>query len=171
MSILQVLHFPDPRLRKKAPDVRNFDAALRQLAADLLETMYAEHGIGLAATQVGQPLRLIVLDVAESGDAPRIFVNPVITATSGEIKPGQEGCLSVPGYFDVVERHESIRFRWQDLDGVVHEQDADGLLAICVQHEIDHLDGRLFIDYLSPLKRQRLRKKAEKHEKLSIPAL
>lgn len=170
MARLPVLQFPDPLLRKKASDVKDFDDALRGLAADMLETMYAEHGIGLASTQVGHPRRLIVLDVSEHGDAPQAFVNPAIVATSG-LTQGQEGCLSVPGYFDTVERHEEIRFRYFDLDGVQHEQEAAGLLAICIQHEIDHLDGKLFIDYLSPLKRQRLRKKAEKQEKLSIPAL
>lgn len=170
MSLLTVLHFPDPRLRKQALPVEFIDDSTRELARDMLETMYAERGVGLAATQVNVQLRIVVMDLSEERNAPCVFVNPeVITAEGAE--ESQEGCLSVPGVYDTVERAERVTFRYLDLTGKIVESTADGLLAICLQHEIDHLNGKLFIDYLSPLKRQRLRKKLEKAERELAPAL
>lgn len=170
MSLLTVLHFPDPRLRKQALPVDTIDENTRKLAGDMLETMYAERGIGLAATQVNVQLRVVVMDLSEERNAPRVFVNPEVIAGEGT-EESQEGCLSVPGVYDTVERAERVTFRYLDLDGNTVESTADGLLAICLQHEIDHLNGKLFIDYLSPLKRQRLRKKLEKAERELAPAL
>jgi len=170
MARMEVLHFPDPRLRKKAAPVATVDEKVRQLAADMLETMYAENGVGLAATQVNVQLRVVVIDISEERNQPLALVNPEVLELEGR-EQSQEGCLSVPGYFDVVERATKIRYRYQSLDGGTIEADADGLMAICVQHEIDHLNGRLFIDYLSSLKRERIRKKIEKQERLEAPAL
>lgn len=170
MSVLTVLHFPDPRLRKLARPVDVIDDRVRTLARDMLETMYAEKGIGLAATQVDVQLRIVVMDLSETRDQPRVFINPEILTRDGT-GLGQEGCLSVPGFYENVERAERVTFRYLDLDGNAVESGADGLLAICLQHEIDHLNGKLFIDYLSPLKRQRLRKKIEKAERELAPAL
>jgi len=170
MALLEVLHFPDPGLRKKARPVGAVDERIRTLAGNMLETMYAEGGIGLAATQVNVQQRVVVMDLSAERDAPVILINPEILTTEGHAE-SQEGCLSVPGYFDVVERAEQVRYRYQDADGKPVEQTASGLMAICLQHEIDHLNGRLFIDYLSPLKRQRIRKKIEKQEKLHAVAL
>ncbi|HKK16262.1 MAG TPA: peptide deformylase [Gammaproteobacteria bacterium] len=169
MALLDVLHFPDARLRIKATAVTEIDDAIRQLASDMRETMYAENGIGLAATQVNVQKRVVVIDLSENRDQPITLVNPEILASEGT-EQMQEGCLSVPGYFDLVERAERIRLRYLDLNGKTVELETDGLLAVCVQHEIDHLNGKLFIDYLSPLKRQRLKKKAEKQEKLQVQA-
>ena len=169
MAQLDVLHFPDARLRKKGEPVTNIDDSIRQLAGDMLETMYAENGIGLAATQVNVQKRVVVIDLSENRDQPMTLINPEILDSEGT-EQMQEGCLSVPGYFDLVERAERIRLRYQDLDGKSVELETDGLLAVCVQHEIDHLNGKLFIDYLSPLKRQRLKKKLEKQEKLQVQA-
>lgn len=170
MSLLTVLHFPDPRLRKQALPVTVIDENIRTLARNMLETMYAEHGIGLAATQVDVQLRVVVMDLSETRDEPRVFINPEIVSSEGT-EQGQEGCLSVPGFYETVERAERVTFRYQEPDGRQVEATADGLLAICLQHEIDHLNGKLFIDYLSPLKRQRLRKKIEKAERELAPAL
>lgn len=170
MARLEVLHFPDPRLRKKAQPVKQIDAAIRKLAEDMLETMYAENGVGLAATQVNVQQRVVVIDISAERDQPLTLVNPEIVKQEGR-EQSQEGCLSVPGYFDTVERATSIRYSYQSLDGETVEADADGLMAICVQHEIDHLNGRLFIDYLSSLKRERIRKKIEKQERFQAPAL
>ena len=170
MALLDVLHFPDPRLRKKAQPVDAVDDSIRALAADMLETMYQEGGIGLAATQVNIRKRVVVIDLSEQRNEPMYLINPEIISTEG-VEQMQEGCLSVPDYFDLVERAEKVRFRYQNLEGKVVEVDADGLLAVCIQHEIDHLNGKLFIDYLSPLKRQRLRKKLEKQEKLQAQVL
>jgi peptide deformylase len=170
MSVLTVLHFPDPRLRKVARPVEIIDESIRNLARDMLETMYAEHGIGLAATQVNVPWRVVVMDLSEDRNQPRVFINPEIIASEGEGE-SQEGCLSVPGYYEKVKRAERVTFRYQEVDGRPVETTADGLLAICLQHEIDHLNGKLFIDYLSPLKQQRLRKKAGKAERDLAPAL
>jgi peptide deformylase len=164
MSKLTILEFPDPRLRTRAAPVEVFDDALRQLAADMLETMYAAPGVGLAATQVNVHQRLLVADCSEKHDDPRVIINPEILAKDG-VTVSEEGCLSVPGYFDEVERARHVRVRAQDLDGKVIEFEADGLLAICIQHEIDHLEGRLFVDYLSEMKRQRIRKKLEKERR------
>lgn len=170
MAILDVLHFPDPRLRKKAVPVSRVDEDIRSLARDMLETMYAQHGVGLAATQVNIQKRLLVMDVSEDRNSPLVLINPEIIARSGE-RESQEGCLSVPGYYDTVQRSEQVRARFLDEQGEVVERELDGLLSVCLQHEIDHLNGRLFIDYLSPLKRQRLRKKIEKQDKQPAPAL
>jgi peptide deformylase len=165
MTRLTILEYPDPQLRTRAVPVGVVDAQLRELIDDMLETMYAANGIGLAATQVDVHRRLLVADVSESHREPRVFINPEILAREGT-EISQEGCLSVPGYYDDVERAERIRVRALDRDGKPFEVDLDGLLAICVQHEIDHLDGKLFVDYLSELKRQRVRKKIEKDRRL-----
>ncbi|MGE0030726.1 MAG: peptide deformylase [Steroidobacteraceae bacterium] len=165
MTRLTILEYPDPRLRTRAVPVDVVDAQLRELIDDMLETMYAANGIGLAATQVDVHRRLLVADVSESRREPRVFVNPEILSREG-MEVSQEGCLSVPGYYDEVERAERIRVRALDRDGKPFEADLDGLLAVCVQHEIDHLEGKLFVDYLSELKRQRVRKKIEKDRRL-----
>ena len=165
MTRLTILEFPDPRLRTRATPVAVVDGSLRELIDDMLETMYAAKGIGLAATQVNVHRRVLVTDVSEGRNEPRAFINPEILFRDG-VETSQEGCLSVPGYYDDVERAARIRVRAMDRDGEVFEEDLDGLLAICVQHEIDHLDGRLFVDYLSEMKRQRVRKKLEKERKL-----
>ena len=170
MALLDVLHFPDPRLRKKALPVDAIDDSIKSLATDMLETMYQEGGIGLAATQVNVRKRVVVIDLSEQRNEPMSLINPEIISTEG-VEQMQEGCLSVPDYYDLVERAEKVRFRYQNLEGKVVEVDTDGLLAVCIQHEIDHLNGKLFIDYLSPLKRQRLRKKLEKQEKLQTQVL
>lgn len=164
MTILSILHFPDPRLRNVARPVEAIDNAIRTIATDMLETMYDEGGIGLAAIQVNIRKRIIVIDLSEDSNSPIYLINPEITRFEG-IERMQEGCLSVPDYFDYVERAEKIHYRYLDLDGHQHEEEAGGLLAVCIQHEIDHLDGKLFIDYLSTLKKQRLRKKLEKQDK------
>jgi len=165
MSKLTVLHFPDPRLRKKARPVGGVDARVKQLSKDMLETMYAENGIGLAANQVNVQQRVVVMDLSAERDTPMTLINPEIMETTGS-EEMEEGCLSVPGFSDVVQRAEKISYRYLNLDGEVIEDEADGLRAVCIQHEIDHLDGKLFIDYLSPIKKQRLRKKIEKQNKI-----
>lgn len=164
MAKLTILEYPDPRLRTRAAPVSVFDAALRKLVADMLETMYAAPGVGLAATQVDVHQRLLVADVSDSHDDPRVLVNPEILEREG-LCVREEGCLSVPGEFAEVERAAQIRVRAQDVEGRSFEFDADGLLAVCVQHEMDHLEGKLFVDYLSELKRTRIRKKLEKDRK------
>jgi len=164
MALLDILHYPDPRLRIRAEPVAQVDDAIRQLAADMLETMYDAPGIGLAATQVNVHRRLIVLDVSEAHDNPLCLVNPQILSTEGE-EEMEEGCLSVPGVYDLVNRAERIRVRALDLEGAPLELDADGLLAVCIQHEIDHLDGKLFVDYLSRLKRDRIRKRLDRRQR------
>ncbi len=161
MAILDILHYPDPRLRTRAAPVAQVDDRIRRLAADMLETMYHAPGVGLAATQVNVHERVIVVDVSPEHNDPRCYVNPVVIAKEGE-EEMEEGCLSVPGVFDTVRRAEKIRMRALDLQGQPLELDADGLLAVCIQHEIDHLDGKLFVDYLSGLKRDRIRKKLAK---------
>ena len=170
MAKLDVLHYPNPRLRLKASLIEAIDDGVKGLAGDMLETMYAEGGIGLAATQVDVQKRLVVMDLSEERNQPVFMINPEILSAEGT-EEMQEGCLSVPGLYDTVERAETIRFRYLTLDGEVIEKETDGLLAVCVQHEIDHLDGKLFIDYLSPLKQQRIRKKIEKQEKLQAQVL
>jgi peptide deformylase len=165
MTRLTILEFPDPRLRTRASPVAEVDGPLRELIDDMIETMYAAKGIGLAATQVNVHQRVLVTDVSEDRSAPRAFINPEILSRDGT-ETSQEGCLSVPGYFDEVERAATVRVRALDRDGKAFEENLDGLLAICVQHEIDHLDGKLFVDYLSEMKRQRVRKKLEKERKL-----
>ncbi|MBX3704440.1 MAG: peptide deformylase [Steroidobacteraceae bacterium] len=165
MTRLTILEYPDPRLRTRAVPVAAVDAPLRDLIDDMLETMYAANGIGLAATQVDVHQRLLVADVSEGRNQPRVFINPEILSKDGSTT-SQEGCLSVPGYYDDVPRAQRVRVRALGRDGKVFEEDLEGLLAICVQHEIDHLDGRLFVDYLSEMKRQRVRKKIEKDKRL-----
>jgi peptide deformylase len=164
MTKLVILEYPDPRLRNKALPVQKVDAAARQLMDDMLETMYASKGIGLAAIQVNVPQRIIVLDVSESHDQPLVFANPEIIGASGEA-PREEGCLSVPGFYEKVKRAQSIVVRALGRDGKPFEMPAEGLLAVCIQHEIDHLDGKLFVDYLSELKRQMIRRRLEKERK------
>lgn len=158
MSKLNILEYPDPRLRTIAKPVTGFDTALQQLIADMSETMYAAKGIGLAATQVDRHIRLLVMDVSEQRDQLRVFVNPELLDRSGSVEQ-EEGCLSVPEIYAEVKRAQNITVRAQDQHGEVFEEQLDGLTAICLQHEMDHLQGRLFVDYLSPLKRDMLRKK------------
>jgi peptide deformylase len=164
MARLTILEYPDPRLRIIAAPVTRFDAELKTRIADMFETMYEAPGIGLAATQVDWHYQLIVIDVTEDRSQPRVFINPEILEKEGRTQ-GQEGCLSVPGIFDDVQRAERIRVRYQDADGNTHEEELTGLLAVCLQHEIDHLNGKLFVDYLSELKRQRIRRKLEKERR------
>ncbi len=164
MALKTILEFPDPRLRTRARPVVRFDADLHRLIDDMLETMYAAPGIGLAATQVDVHQQLIVIDVSEAHNEPLVLINPEIIAREGEAS-AEEGCLSVPGIFDTVKRAATIRVRARDRAGEVFERDCNELLAVCVQHEMDHLDGKLFVDYLSSLKRDRIRKKLEKERK------
>ncbi len=164
MAKLTILEFPDPRLRTKAVPVEAFDASLHSLIEDMLETMYAAPGIGLAATQVDVHKQLLVLDVSESKDQPMVFINPRILERDGE-QVYQEGCLSVPGIFADVVRANRIRVQALNGKGESFDIEADGLLAICIQHEIDHLLGKVFVDYLSQLKRDMVRKKLEKHRR------
>ena len=165
MAKLKILEFPDPRLRTKATPIEAVDDALRALIDDLFETMYAAPGIGLAATQVDIHKRLLVADVSPDQSQPYAFINPEILEKDGVIV-SDEGCLSVPGYYEEVERAEHIRLRFLDRNGDPQEMEAEGLLAVCIQHEIDHLDGKLFVDYLSEAKRQRIRKKLLKERRL-----
>jgi len=187
MAIREIIETPDPRLKQISARVETFDEALRTLVADMFETMYDAPGIGLAAIQVGVPLRVVTIDLQpEDPDAepevctahgdhehthqphkkePRVFINPEILSSDEELTVYQEGCLSVPEIYAEVERPARVRARWQDLDGTVHEEDMDGLLAICIQHELDHLEGVLFIDHLSRLKRNMALKKLEKLRK------
>ena len=165
MSRLTVLHFPDSRLRQKARPVVGVDADIKRLSQDMLETMYAENGIGLAATQVNVQQRVIVMDLSAKRNTPTSLVNPEITEKIGT-EQMEEGCLSVPGYTDMVPRAEKIAYCYLNLEGKLIEAEANGLRAICIQHEIDHLDGKLFIDYLSPMKKRRVRKKIEKQNKI-----
>lgn len=164
MAKLKILEFPDPRLRKKATPVETVDDALRVLIGDLFETMYEAPGIGLAATQVDFHQRLLVTDVSTDKSEPIVLINPEIVEKDG-VTITDEGCLSVPGYYEPVERAEHIRVRFLDRNGQETEMEAEGLLAVCIQHEIDHLDGKLFVDYLSEAKRQRIRKKLEKERR------
>ncbi len=164
MTKLAILEYPDPRLRKSAEPVQAVDDAVRQLARDLLDTMYAAKGVGLAATQVDVHRRVLVLDVSEERNQPMVFVNPEILSAQGR-GPGEEGCLSVPDIYEKVQRATRIRVRALGLDGAPFEMDAEGLLGICIQHEMDHLDGKLFVDYLSELKRQLIRRRLEKERK------
>lgn len=163
--ILPILEFPDPRLRTRARSVAVVDAGIRKLADDMLETMYEAKGIGLAATQVDQHIQLIVMDLSDDKDCPRVFINPVVTPLCEEKAPYDEGCLSVPGFYETVERPARVRINALDRDGRPFEEVAEGLLAVCIQHELDHLNGRLFVDYLSALKRERIKKKLEKQHR------
>lgn len=165
MPLLSILRYPDPRLHKIAKPVTTFDARLKQLAADMAETMYEAPGVGLAATQVDVHERVIVIDVSDTRDQLRVLVNPEILWASDEKQVYDEGCLSVPGIYDGVERPARVRVKAFDADGKPYEFDADGLLAVCVQHEMDHLMGKVFVEYLSPLKRNRIKTKLLKEER------
>ncbi|OGT74017.1 MAG: peptide deformylase [Gammaproteobacteria bacterium RIFCSPLOWO2_02_FULL_57_10] len=162
MAILEILEFPDLRLRKKATAVTEVNDALRKTIDDMFETMYAAPGIGLAATQVNIHKQLIVIDVSENKDTPLVFINPVIEIIDQDLAEYDEGCLSVPGYYETVSRPRLVRVRALDRDGQPFEIETDGLLATCIQHEVDHLNGKLFVDYLSTLKRERIRSRLEK---------
>ena len=161
MAILEVLHYPDPRLRNRARPVEHVDERVRQLVDDMLETMYAAPGIGLAAVQVNVPLRVITIDCSEPRNEPVCLINPTIEAEEGELE-AEEGCLSVPGVYESVTRSRWIRVRALDRDGEPFELEAEDLLAVCVQHEMDHLEGKLFVDYLSRLKQARIRRRTKK---------
>ena len=167
MAILNILEFPDPRLKTVAEDVKSFDSGLKKLVDDMTETMYIANGIGLAATQVNVHKRLLVLDISEDQDQSRVYINPQILNRAGE-QDHEEGCLSVPGIYASIKRAENITLKAQDIDGNSFEEQLEGLHAICVQHEMDHLIGRLFVDYLSPLKRNMVRKKLEKQRKTAV---
>ncbi len=169
MAILDVLSFPDERLRTVAKPVEEVNDEIKQLVSDMFETMKDENGIGLAATQVNRHVQVVVMDVSEDQNEPRVFINPEIIRKDGSTI-SEEGCLSVPGNYAKVERAEAITVKALDENGDTFELDAEGLLAICIQHELDHLKGKLFIDYLSPLKRQRIRKKLEKEARLAAKA-
>lgn len=166
MAVLDILEFPDPRLRTVARPVEVVDDSVRQLVDDLLETMYDASGIGLAATQVNVHRRVLVVDVSTERNQPRAYINPEVTVIDPALGSYDEGCLSVPGYYEEVHRPSRVRIDALDRDGQPFSEEIDGLHAICVQHEIDHLDGKLFVDYLSPLKRQRIRSKLEKAHRL-----
>jgi len=165
MAILTILEFPDPRLRKRASPLASLDDELRSLIDDMFETMYTAPGIGLAATQVDVHKRLLVADISSEKNDPHVLINPEILEQDGAAVT-EEGCLSVPGYFEEVERAEQIRVRYLDRDGKQVEREVEGLLGVCIQHEIDHLNGKLFVDYLSEAKRQRIRKRLEKDRRL-----
>ena len=158
---LKILKFPDPRLRTVAKKVEKFDKSLEKLTRDMLHTMYEDNGIGLAATQVNRHIRVIVMDLSEERNEPRVFVNPEYTILDKSPFIYEEGCLSIPGFNEEISRPSKILLKWQDLQGNFHEEKPDGIFTVCAQHEIDHLDGKLFVDYLSPIKRDRIRKKLE----------
>ncbi len=167
MSLRTILHYPDPRLRRKALPVGKVDDTVRRLVDDMAETMYTAPGIGLAAVQVNQPQRVVVIDISESRDQLQVFINPEIVARDG-VQTYEEGCLSVPGIYEEVTRAHRVRVRALDRDGRPFELEAEGMLATCIQHEIDHLEGKVFVDYLSRLKQSRIRKKLEKQQKLAM---
>jgi len=166
MALLTILEFPDPRLRKIATPVAAVTPEIRKLVRDMAETMYAAPGVGLAATQVDVHKRVIVMDISDARDELRVFINPEILASSGEAE-AEEGCLSVPGYYDKVTRAAKVRVRAQDEQGEHFELDAEGMLAVCIQHEMDHLVGKVFVDHLSALKRARLMARARKKQRLA----
>lgn len=166
MAILDILVYPDPRLRKVAAPVTKVDAQIRQLVEDMTETMYAANGIGLAATQVDVHQQVIVIDISETRDQPMVLINPKVVSKDGA-QEYEEGCLSVPEYSASVERAEHIVVSALDAEGEIFELEADGLLAVCIQHEMDHLQGRVFVDYLSRLKQDRVRKKILKQQRLA----
>ena len=161
MSDLKILIFPDPKLRKVAKKIDKFDKSLEMLSNNMLKTMYEAEGIGLAATQVDIHIRLVVMDLSEERNEPRVFVNPEYTILDKSPFTYEEGCLSIPGFNEEISRPSKILLKWQDLQGNFHEDKPDGIFTVCAQHEIDHLDGKLFVDYLSPIKRDRIRKKLE----------
>jgi len=162
MAILNILEFPDPRLRTIAKPVDVVDDGIRQLIDDMFETMYDAPGIGLAATQVNVHKRIVVMDLSEDKTEPRVFINPEFEFLTDEMEQYQEGCLSVPGFYENVDRPQKVKIKALDRDGQSYELIAEGLLAVCIQHECDHLNGKLFVDYLSNLKRDRIKKKLEK---------
>jgi peptide deformylase len=164
MAKLSILEFPDPRLRTRAEPVKTFDAALQRLIADMFETMYAAPGIGLAATQVNVHRALLIMDTSQEKNQPQVYINPEILARDG-VEISEEGCLSVPAVFEEVQRAARVQVRAQNPDGTPFERDLAGLDAICLQHEMDHLAGKLFVDYLSSLKRERIRRKLEKERR------
>ena len=161
MSDLKILIFPDPKLRKVAKKIDKFDKSLEMLSKNMLKTMYEAEGIGLASTQVDIHIRLVVMDLSEERNEPRVFVNPEYTILDKSPFTYEEGCLSIPGFNEEISRPSKILLKWQDLQGNFHEEKPDGIFTVCAQHEIDHLDGKLFVDYLSPIKRDRIRKKLE----------
>ena len=161
MSDLKILIFPDPKLRKVAKKIDKFDKSLEMLSKNRLNTMYEAEGIGLAATQIDIHIRLVVMDLSEERNEPRVFVNPEYTILDKSPFTYEEGCLSIPGFNEEISRPSKILLKWQDLQGNFHEEKPDGIFTVCAQHEIDHLDGKLFVDYLSPIKRDRIRKKLE----------
>ena len=165
MSDLKILIFPDPKLRKVAKKIDKFDKSLEILAQNMLQTMYEAQGIGLAATQIDVHVRLVVMDLSEERNDPRVFVNPEYTILDKSLFTYEEGCLSIPGFNEEISRPSKILLKWQDLQGNFHEDKPDGIFTVCAQHEIDHLDGKLFVDYLSPIKRDRIRKKLENKRK------
>jgi len=167
MALLPILHFPDPRLREKAEPVPVVDAKVQRTVDDMFETMYEAPGIGLAATQVNIQQRIIVIDVSEEKNQPLCLINPQLLVRDG-IEEMEEGCLSVPGIYERVERADHVKVRALNREGETFELEAEGLLAVCIQHEMDHLEGKLFVDYLSPLKRQRIRKKLEKSRRQTL---
>lgn len=167
MALLHILHYPDPRLRLISTPVVSVDDEIRQLLDDMLETMYAAPGIGLAAPQVNVTKRIIVVDTSPKGDDPRCLINPEIIAYDG-VEVMEEGCLSVPGFHENVERAQQIKVRALGRDGEPFEMEVEGILAVCIQHETDHLDGKLFVDYLSEIKRNRIQKKMEKQRRFSM---
>lgn len=170
MTTLTILEFPDPRLRTRAQPVAMVDDRIRQIVDDMFETMYAADGVGLAATQVDIHQRIVVVDVSEMRDRPLVFINPEVEPLTEICQEYEEGCLSVPGFREAVTRPDRVRIRALDREGETIDTEATGLLAVCIQHEIDHLNGKLFVDYLSPLKRQRIRKKLEKLHKQALSA-
>lgn len=170
MAQLPILCYPDPRLRRVAKPVQHVDERIRRLADDMLETMYAAEGVGLAATQVNVHERVIVIDVSESREEPLVLINPELVAVSDEMRVGDEGCLSVPAIYDKVERHARVTVAALDCDGHLFRFDAEGLLGVCVQHEMDHLAGKVFVEYLSPLKRSRIKSKMLKKLRDEQPA-
>jgi peptide deformylase len=165
MAVLEILEFPDPRLRTCAKPVAAVTDQIRTLIDDMLDTMYEAPGIGLAATQVNIHQRILVIDISEEHNEPQVFINPEIMILDPELGEYDEGCLSVPGFYETVQRPQQVKVTALDRDGESFTREIDGLLAICLQHEVDHLDGKLFVDYLSPLKRQRIRKKLEKDQR------
>ena len=167
MTVRAILHYPDPRLRLKANPVPEVNDDVRRLAADMAETMYQAPGIGLAAIQINEPWRIVVIDISETRNQLQVFINPEILYREGE-QEREEGCLSVPGIYEPVIRANRIRLRALDRDGKPFELEAEGMLATCIQHEIDHLDGKVFVDYLSRLKQTRIRKKLEKQQRLAM---
>ena len=170
MAQLNILRYPDPRLHTVAKPVAQVDARIRQLVDDMLETMYAAEGVGLAATQVDVHERVIVIDTSEERNAPRVLINPELTMRSEEMHVGDEGCLSVPAIYDKVQRHARVRVRARGRAGESYEFEAEGLLSVCVQHEMDHLMGKVFVEYLSPLKRERIKTKMLKKSRDEVRA-